>query len=48
MTAYVERAAGRWECWTYEEGRRRYLKFSHDMKIIQAFCQKYGYRLLLI
>lgn len=30
-TAYIERANGRWEAWTYADGRRLILGHSHTL-----------------
>lgn len=44
--AYVERSGGRWELWTYSEGRRCYLLHTHDYRTVERYCRRHRYRLV--
>lgn len=46
--AYCERSNGRWECWTYSEGRTIMLICREEKYEVAAWCRHHGYELIWI
>jgi len=45
-TAYVERANGQWECWTYSDQQRVYLMRGDSLGDIAEWCAGQRFRLV--
>lgn len=46
-TAYVERAHGGWDCWTYRDGRRVRLLWRSSLGQVQEWCRRRAYKLVV-
>jgi hypothetical protein len=43
MTAYIERANGRWEAWTWADGDRYFLGHGYDLSAFVGKLKREGY-----